>query len=138
MRRSFERSPLAQASKNSATVAACRFSISAFSARQLGKPCSRATSRRAVASFVRGSRRRSSANRSRASFFRYSSEGRSGSLEFDIDAFLPFFRPASPAPGRGVAAFADGEFFGGGCPPPFPPPPPPPGGRRYFHPPPPR
>src|SRR5262249_17063559 len=40
--------------------------------------------------FARGSARRRSRSRSFASFFRYSSEARSGSFAFAIDAFLPF------------------------------------------------
>src|SRR5262249_12648873 len=73
-----------------ATCPASRFSISAFRDRQLGKPWSRATAICAEASFARGFDWRSFCNLSLASFFRYSSEGRSGSDDFGIDAFLPF------------------------------------------------
>src|SRR5882672_1731300 len=63
----------------SGSAAASRRSSSVRSARQLVKPCSRATARCASARRAAGSARRISGSRSLASFFRNSRLGRSGS-----------------------------------------------------------
>lgn len=87
--RRVSKAPSVQASKKSLASPCSWCSIPDFNARQLEKPYSRARAVCTAASFARGSFRRNSCSRSFASFFRYSSEARSGSFESDIDTFLP-------------------------------------------------
>jgi isocitrate lyase len=97
-------SPASQAAKNAVTPGIRRRSTSAFRARQLGKPWSRATASWASANLARGSARRSSTRTSFARFLRWSSEGRCGSSDFDMAT-----RPSVEWPGvRGSRAGSQG------------------------------
>jgi hypothetical protein len=97
-------SPASQAAKNAVTAGIRRRSTSAFRARQLGKPWSRATASWASANLARGSERRSSTRTSFARFLRWSSEGRCGSSDFDMAT-----RPSVEWPGvRGSRAGSQG------------------------------